>query len=123
MIEGSIMPAYPWLAEKKTDIKALPKKIAVQRRLGVPFPTMTQHEIEQNAIDQATGITSELRETDKIFVEPDRQIIAVIAYLQKLGRFEEIPADEKTDNPRALSLPDARRPAPETDTSASPNPN
>ena len=32
--EGSNMPNYPWLIDKKTDIKALPKKIAVQRHLA-----------------------------------------------------------------------------------------
>ncbi|MEM7383376.1 MAG: cytochrome-c oxidase, cbb3-type subunit I [Verrucomicrobiota bacterium] len=110
MVEGSIMPSYSWLNDKTTDIKALPKKIAVQRHLGVPFPALTRDEIEQNAIEQASTIARDLRETDRIFVDPDRQIIALIAYLQKLGRFEEIPEGEHTDNPRKLSLPDERRP-------------
>ena len=115
VVSGSIMPSYPWLEHKKTDIKALPGKIAVQRRLGVPYPAWTSHEIEQGALDQGQGIVDRL-ERDGIFAEPDSQLIALIAYLQKLGTYEEVEPGEAEAPDRALPargfhVPDENRPA------------
>jgi cytochrome c oxidase cbb3-type subunit I/II len=84
---GSNMPAYPWLFDQKTDIKALPTKIRTLVTLGVPFPTMTRNEIEQHALEQGIKIAKELKTTDPN-VQPDTKIIAVIAYLQSLGGFD-----------------------------------
>ena len=39
---GSNMPAYPWLFDKKTDIDSLPKRIAAQRSIGVPWPALSR---------------------------------------------------------------------------------
>lgn len=82
---GSNMPNYPWLMEKQTNINVLPAKIAVQRRLGVPFEEMSDEEIIARANGQAEAIAANLRESG-IYVESDRQIVALIAYLQQLGK-------------------------------------
>jgi len=37
VVEQSIMPAYPWLFDKKTDFEILEKKLAVMKSLGVPY--------------------------------------------------------------------------------------
>jgi cytochrome c oxidase cbb3-type subunit I/II len=84
---GSNMPAYPWLFDQKTDIKALPAKVRTLVNLGVPFPTMTRDEIEQHALEQGVKIATELKTTDPN-VQPDTKIIALIAYLQSLGAYE-----------------------------------
>ncbi len=84
---GSNMPNYPWLAKKKTDFDALPSKIGALRSLGVPFPEATDQEIVDAAKAQAQQIASGLAER-QIAVEADRQIIALIAYLQQLGKTE-----------------------------------
>jgi cytochrome c oxidase cbb3-type subunit I/II len=83
----SNMPAYPWLFEGRTDVAALPGKIRVQRQLGVPYPEMTDEEIIAKANAQAEEIAVRLRApgTD-IYLESDREIIAIIAYLQQLGK-------------------------------------
>lgn len=91
---GSNMPNYPWLFENKTDILALPDKIAVQQRLGVPYPAMTRHEIEQKAIEQGSLIATDLKAAGA-FAYPDSQIVALIAYLQKAGQSEIPPEREK----------------------------
>ncbi len=98
--EGSNMPAYPWLFEQETDIKALPKKIAVQRKLGVPYPAMNQHEIIDKArmqsleiannlaaakVLQPAGLEMDQEEFAKYLA--DRQVVALIAYMQKLGTY------------------------------------
>ena len=84
---GSNMPSYPWLLEKNTDIAALPAKIRVQRTLGVPFENMSPQEIFDNANAQAKTIADNLRASG-VYVAPEKQIVALIAYLQKLGQYE-----------------------------------
>ena len=88
---GSNMPAYPWLLAHDTDVAALPGRLAVQRTLGVPYPEQTPAEVRAQVDRQARAIADELRAAGAP-VEPGREIIALIAYLQRLGRSEEVPA-------------------------------
>ena len=88
---GSNMPAYPWLLANDTDVAALPGRLAVQRTLGVPYPEQTPAEVRAQVDRQARAIADELRAAGAP-VEPGREIIALIAYLQRLGRSEEVPA-------------------------------
>jgi len=100
---GSNMPPYPFLFEKKTDFKSLPKKISVQATLGVPWPAMSRDAIEQSARDQAVEIADSLVNAGAYL--PDRptltgarlsrhlaeaEITALIAYMQKLGAYEPV---------------------------------
>ncbi|MEM9282636.1 MAG: cytochrome-c oxidase, cbb3-type subunit I [Verrucomicrobiota bacterium] len=138
--EQSRMPNYPWLFQTETDFKALPGKLAVQQRLGVPFPIMTPEEIEQGAREQALEIAQTLV-NDKVRIpvkngdeEPSneteardhlagKEIVALIAYLQKLGTYEEIVPPDEVDpiEPRIFKpgIPDEFRKegpgAPETE--------
>ena len=86
---GSTMPDYPWLFTDKTDTAALPNKIAVQRRIGVPYPPMTDGEIQKACDEQAALLAADLK-TAGAEVPPEREIIALIAYLQKLGKSEKV---------------------------------
>lgn len=85
---GSTMPSYPWLARARTDLDALESKIAVQRRMGVPFPERTQDELKEEALAQAREITADLAKSG-VEISPDREIVALIAYLQGLGKNTE----------------------------------
>ena len=83
---GSNMPAYTWLKDANTDYALLPGKIRVQRMLGVPFPHYwTPAEIDRLAKEQAKEIANTLR-TEGRYVDPDREVVALIAYLQSLGK-------------------------------------
>ncbi len=96
---GSNMPNYPWLFRQKTDLAALENKIAVQRYMGVPFPERTAAEIEADALAQAQTIVDDLK-TSGIQIGPDKEIIAVIAYLQQLGKgVTKPPAEQPRENP------------------------
>jgi cytochrome c oxidase cbb3-type subunit I/II len=86
---GSTMPAYPWLYSDLTDVKALPKKIEVQRMLGVPFRETTKKEIAASVETQSRMITEDLKKAGAE-IAPDREIVALIAYLQKLGKSEPV---------------------------------
>ncbi len=85
----SNMPSYPWLLTAAADASALPSKIRVQRMLGVPYPEMSDEEIAARFNEQAKRIAAELASPGQdILVEPDREIVALIAYLQQLGKSE-----------------------------------
>jgi cytochrome c oxidase cbb3-type subunit I/II len=83
------MPSYPWLSKDNTDIASLPAKIRVQRMLGVPYGPLTAQHIFDEANQQAKAIALGLREAGA-YVAPEKEIIALIAYLQKLGQFEKV---------------------------------
>lgn len=117
---GSNMPSYPWLFVNETDFKSLPKKIAVQSRLGVPWPAMTQHEIRDMAETQAQEIAASLVASSvSVPGRPDlrgdelrnylakTEGVALIAYMQKLGDYREVTTDGPAA-PRALD-PDSYR--------------
>ncbi len=82
---GSNMPAYTWLHENNTDYAALSAKIRVQRTLGVPFPNWSPADIDRLAKDQAKQIAKELRDQGR-YTDPDKEIVALTAYLQSLGK-------------------------------------
>jgi cytochrome c oxidase cbb3-type subunit I/II len=82
---GSNMPNYPWLFTTKTDVAALPSKLRVQRTLGVPYPDYTEAEITALVDKQANEIAADLKASGA-YVAPDREIVALISYLQKLGK-------------------------------------
>lgn len=81
---GSIMPAYPWLFEQMIDKGQTAPKIRALRAVGVPY----EHGFEQVANDDLDRQAREIRATlkaDGIEVAPEAEIIALIAYLQRLG--------------------------------------
>ncbi|MFA5619126.1 MAG: cytochrome-c oxidase, cbb3-type subunit I [Weeksellaceae bacterium] len=82
---GSLMPEYPWLLANKAKFAQLPSKIRTLKKLGVPYPDG----FDEIAIDeyhkQADQITKELHEQKIDGATADKEIIALIAYLQRLG--------------------------------------
>jgi len=81
---GSIMPRYPWLIANKLNTSSIQKKITVLRKLGVPYPEGFENQAMADMKQQAEVIAASLK-AGTITVEPDREIVAVIAYLQRLG--------------------------------------
>ncbi len=84
MSPGSIMPNYPWLIEDELDIASTPAKIRAMQTLGVPYPAGFDAVAVNNLNEQANRIAEGLKK-DGIEVKSDREIIAMIAYLQRLG--------------------------------------
>ncbi len=85
MSPGSIMPSYAFLLDAPLDTASTPAKIRAMIKLGVPYPEGYDKIANQDLMIQAEKITTSLK-TDKIETLNDREIIAVIAYLQRLGR-------------------------------------
>jgi cytochrome c oxidase cbb3-type subunit I/II len=105
---GSIMPAYPWLLKKDIDFETIPNRIGALRAVGVPYADNYEDLAIRDAEAQAEMITKSLRENgfetvDGVEVTSDKQIIALIAYLQRLGvdisgdndPFAGLPSDER----------------------------
>ena len=84
MSPGSLMPKYPWLIEQQLDTELLPAKISVMRTLGVPYEDGYENVAISDLQIQAQEITDDLLDSG-ILVEPDKEIVALIAYLQRLG--------------------------------------
>ena len=84
MSPGSIMPVYPWLLERSNDYASLPKKINAMRTLGVPYEPGYEDQALADLKNQAEGIVTNLKDAG-IETTWDKEIIALIAYLQKLG--------------------------------------
>ncbi|AEE47924.1 cytochrome-c oxidase, cbb3-type subunit I [Haliscomenobacter hydrossis] len=86
MSPGSIMPPYPWMLRDEMDLGTLPRKIKVLRSLGTPYPAGFEDRAVADLKEQAAGIAARLRadgiEDEKL---EKRDIIALIAYLQRLG--------------------------------------
>ena len=85
IVPQSIMPAYPWMLYTKLDFKGLPKRVKALQTVGVPY---ADSDII-NAVELAKA------EADKIAVDliagggpegmQDKEVTAIISYLQSLG--------------------------------------
>ena len=84
MSPGSIMPRYGWLLTKELDTSSLPARIKALRRVGVPYPADYEEHAISEAATQANQVVESLA-TGGVVAEADREIIALIAYLQRLG--------------------------------------
>lgn len=82
--EQSIMPAYPWLIHDNLNIRHTPKKIRVMQALGVPYEEGYDLKATGDLQKQAAEIAGGLKSVG-IDVSPEKEIIALIAYLQRLG--------------------------------------
>jgi cytochrome c oxidase cbb3-type subunit I/II len=93
---GSIMPAYPWLAENDLDISTTEAKIKVLRKLGTPYDSGYETIANDDLAKQAAGIAKNLKAAgiEQEGVEK-KEIIAVIAYLQRLGVDITVAANDK----------------------------
>lgn len=91
MSPGSLMPPYPWLADNDLNTNYTAKKIRVMQQLGVPYPEGYSEFAITDLMQQADEITTDLQNAG-VPIESNKEIIALIAYLQRLGT--DIKADK-----------------------------
>ncbi|WP_418499133.1 cytochrome-c oxidase, cbb3-type subunit I [Flagellimonas sp.] len=100
---GSIMPSYEWLVKDEHDRSNVQAKMEAMVKLGVPYTDEDIANASQTMAEQAEKIEKSLYadpefvktyEADKKYAEEngldfvqmrDREIVALIAYLQRLG--------------------------------------
>ncbi len=83
MSPGSLMPTYPWLFDDELNTKYTAEKINVMRNLGVPYAEGYENQALADLQAQAEKIQANLK-ADKLEISANAEIIALIAYLQRL---------------------------------------
>ena len=81
---GSVMPSYAFLIEHNLDTTTTAAKINAMRTLGVPYEVDFAPKANTALMTQANEIASSLKK-DGIDVPANKEIVALIAYLQRLG--------------------------------------
>ncbi len=92
----SIMPSYPWLKENAVDRSLLFGKISALRTLGVPYKpeASTPGAIQADYDFQSKEVAKALAEKG-IKVSADAEMVALLAYLSRLGlNVEPIKTEE-----------------------------
>jgi len=81
---GSIMPAYPWMFENVLDTSLTSKKVRALSTIGVDYPPFYDKVALTELNIQAAQIADTLKK-DGMPIDANREIVALIAYLQRLG--------------------------------------
>jgi cytochrome c oxidase cbb3-type subunit I/II len=81
---GTIMPAYSFMIEQSLDTSSTGAKIKAMRKIGVPYAEGYENIANKDLMEQGKKISDNLAK-DKIRVLPNSEIVAIIAYLQRLG--------------------------------------
>lgn len=84
MSPGSIMPSYPWLLDDSIDTATTAARIRAMQTLGVPYEKGYDQIANKELMAQAEKISKNLK-ADKIETGANKEIVALIAYLQRIG--------------------------------------
>ena len=100
---GSIMPSYPWLIKNELNTDRLLQKMRTLAKLGVPYNESDFKFAHENLDVQARAIANSLQNDPNFVADYEaskknaevrgeqfipiekREIVAMIAYLQRLG--------------------------------------
>jgi cytochrome c oxidase cbb3-type subunit I/II len=98
---GSIMPRYQWLIKNELDNSTLQEKMKTMVKLGVPYSDDEVANALKLADEQASKIEAKLlsnAEINKAFGNEtavplkNREVVALIAYMQRLGTDTQVKA-------------------------------
>ncbi|MFT4840777.1 MAG: cytochrome c oxidase cbb3-type subunit I/II [Planctomycetota bacterium] len=90
----SIMPAYPWLYDDKVEIAVVADKMSVLKKLGTPYTDEQLQGAAAAYAKQAAATVGNLAAQGQTGADPESEIVALIAYLMRLGRNLE-PAERQ----------------------------
>ena len=82
---GSLMPPYPWLLDDTYTAADAEKSVRALATVGVPYTEADIANVATSVSEQSAGIVERLK-TAGIQTEGDKEIVALIAYLQRLGK-------------------------------------
>ncbi|MCZ4407395.1 cytochrome-c oxidase, cbb3-type subunit I [Cryomorphaceae bacterium 1068] len=95
MSPNSIMPVYGFLIDHNVDTSTTVAKINAMRTLGVPYPEGYELIANDDVKAQQMQIVESLR-GDEIEADPNTELVALIAYLQRLGTDIAMADESKT---------------------------
>jgi len=81
---GSVMPPYPWLHRRKIDPADITASVRALQKAGTPYTGVDETSVAGSLQQQGSSITASLA-TSGIQAAWDDEIVALIAYLQRLG--------------------------------------
>ena len=81
---GSIMPTYPWLHRSKVDPADVTSSVVALSKVGTPYAATDEASVTDAMRQQGETIVGNLS-TSGITAAWDDEIVALIAYLQRLG--------------------------------------
>ncbi len=87
-VPASIMPAYPWVVKSPMDTASIPARIRAMQALGVPYDDGYDQIAIADLMEQARGIAQNIEKELNLesgTIRPNTEVIAIIAYLQRLG--------------------------------------
>jgi cytochrome c oxidase cbb3-type subunit I/II len=87
---NSLMPVYTWLEKDRVKFSSLKKKVSVMKTLGVPYTDYQIDTAETHARAQAKQIADGLTAQGAPSGLEEKEIVALIAYLQSLGQLKTI---------------------------------
>jgi cytochrome c oxidase cbb3-type subunit I/II len=82
---GSVMPSYSWLHHKGYDAADIQASMRALKKVGVPYTDDEINNAPAAMAAQAQALVGRLTQAG-VSTEPDKEIVAVIAYLQRLGK-------------------------------------
>jgi len=88
---GSNMPSYKWLADLPANPRKVGDKLQLMQKLGVPYTNEQIDGASQAYEKQAKEIVADLA-ANGVEIEWDRKLVALIGYLQRLGKNPAPPA-------------------------------
>ena len=89
IVTQSIMPEYPWLFTQKLDMSTLTRRMAVLQTLGVPYADQEIESSIEGAKAEASTIAQAVEAAGGEKGMQDKEITALVAYLQSLGKQSE----------------------------------
>jgi cytochrome c oxidase cbb3-type subunit I/II len=94
VVQASIMPAFPWLYDNKAEAGIAVEKMNVLRKLGTPYEEEQLMNAQADYEAQAATVVANLALQGKTGADPESEIVALIAYLMRLGKNLE-PASQQ----------------------------
>jgi cytochrome c oxidase cbb3-type subunit I/II len=97
LIEGSIMPPYPWLLTSQVQYNVIQPRMRAMQTLGVPYTDEQIDGAVEAAEQQAQEIAKKVLDQDASFTGlDDKDVVALIAYLDRLG-VKAVPSAAEQD--------------------------
>ncbi len=99
--KGSIMPGYQHLLANDLDTAHTSTRLSVMQKLGVPYTDQQVTNAVKDLEEQAATISKRLATEGENRDLSKKEVIALVAYLQRLGRdFRNLPEAEREKFPR-----------------------
>ena len=93
---GSMMPRYSWLLTQKIETSSLAPRLSALRKVGVPYPAGFENgDAQKDLAAQSEKIVANLKQGMITNAPANTEIIALIAYLQRLGTDIKVQAAAK----------------------------